>query len=147
VDIEAVLDRLMVASVSVWLDAEGKLRIDKDAPAELKNLVREHKPAIIDVRRAQDLMNSAGIRIIHLPLGQPALAYTLGTDLDQIRWAMTVLRMDSMPLVLNDEATHWMTWNQWRLRREFWNRARQEAQIRQSETQEQAKLQFGRKTA
>jgi len=147
VDIEAVLDRLMVASVSVWLDAEGKLRIDKDAPAELKNLVREHKSAIIDVRRAQDLMNSAGIRIIHLPLGQPALAYTLGTDLDQIRWAMTVLRMDSMPLVLNDEATHWMTWNQSRLRREFWNRARQEAQIRQSETQEQAKLQFGRKTA
>ena len=36
-------------------------------------------------------MNAAGIRIIRLPLGHLALAYPLGTDLDEIRWAMKVL--------------------------------------------------------
>ena len=102
-DAETVLDRLMEVGVSVWLDSEGKLRIDKGAPEEIRPLVREHKQALIDVKKAIALMNSTGIRIIRLPLGYRALAYRLGTDLDQIRWAMKVLRMGSMPLVINDE--------------------------------------------
>jgi hypothetical protein len=101
-DIEAVLDRLMEAGVSVWLDDEGKLRIDKGAPEEIKQLVREHKQELIDVRRAQEFMNRAGIRIIRLPLGHLALAYPLRTNLDELRWAARTLRMDSMPLVIND---------------------------------------------
>jgi len=52
-DVEAVLDRFSEAGVSVWLDAAGKLRIDKDAPAELKQLARQHKQELIDVRRAE----------------------------------------------------------------------------------------------
>lgn len=115
-DIEAVLDRLMEAGVCVWLDDEGKLRIDKGAPEELKQLVREHKQQLIDVRRAQDFMNRAGIRIICLPLGHLALAYPLRTDMEELRWAAGVLRMDSMPLVINDEALEWISPEEWRRR-------------------------------
>jgi hypothetical protein len=115
-DVEAVLDRLMEAGVSVWLDDEGKLRIDKGAPEEIKQLVREHKQELIDVRRAQDFMNRAGIRIIGLPLGQLALAYPPRTDLHELRWAAGVLRMDSMPLVINDEGLEWISPEEWRRR-------------------------------
>jgi hypothetical protein len=116
-DVEQVLDRLMTEGVSVWLDAAGKLRIDKDAPGELKNLVLEHKQQLIDVRKAQAVMNSRGLRSIRLPLGHLAVAYPLGADLDEIRWAMKVLRMDSMPLVINDEGLRWMSYGEWRRRR------------------------------
>lgn len=115
-DVEAVLDRLMEAGVSVWLDDEGKLRIDKDAPVELKDLVRTHKQELMDVRRAQDFMNRAGIRIIRLPLGELALAYPPRTDLDELRWAARILRMDSMPLVINDEGLEWISPEEWRRR-------------------------------
>ena len=115
-DVEAVFDRLMEAGVHVWLDAEGKLRIDKGAPEEIKQLVREHKQAIIDVKKAIAIMNTRGIRIIRLPLGHQALAYRPGTDLDEIRWAMKVLRMDSMPLVINDEGLEWISPEEWRRR-------------------------------
>ena len=147
-DIEAVLDRLMEASVSVWLDAEGKLRIDKGAPEELKDLVREHKQELTDVRKAQAVMNRPGMRCIRLPLGHLAVAYPLGADLDEIRWAMKVLRMDPMPLVINDEGLRWMTWDEWKLRRRVWDGSKDEPeQVRQSEPQKPQKLQFGRKTA
>jgi hypothetical protein len=116
VDVEAVLDRLMEAGVSVWLDEEGKLRIDKGAPEEIKQLVREHKQELIDVRRAQDFMNRAGIRIIRLPLGHLALAYPPRTDMDELRWAARVLKMDSKPLVINDEGLEWISPEEWRRR-------------------------------
>ena len=112
-DVELVLDRLMEAGVSVWLDAEGKLRVDKGAPVDLKDLVREHKRELIDVRRAQALMNSVGIRIIRLPRGRLALAYPLGANLDEIRWAIRILRMESMPLVLNDQGLRWVSYDEW----------------------------------
>ena len=115
-DIEAVLDRLLETGVSVWLDEEGKLRIDKGAPEEIKQLVREHKQELIDVRRAQEFMNRTGIRIIRLPLGHLALAYPLQTNLDELRWAARTLRMDSMPLVINDEGLEWISPEEWRRR-------------------------------
>ena len=115
-DIEAVLDRLMEASVSVWLDGEGKLRIDKGAPEEIKQLVREHKQELTDVRKAQAVMNRQGMRCIRLPLGHLAVAYPLGANLEEIRWAMRVLRMDSMPLVFNDEGLEWVSPEEWRRR-------------------------------
>jgi len=116
VDIEALLDRLMEAGVSVWLDAEGKLRIDKGAPEEMKSLVREHKQELTDVRKAQAVMNRPGMRCIRLPLGHLAVAYPLGANLDEIRWAMKVLRMDPMPLVINDEGLEWISPEEWRRR-------------------------------
>ena len=147
-DIEAVLDRLMEASVSVWLDADGKLRMDKGAPEEVKALVREHKQELTDVRKAQAVMNRPGMRCIRLPLGHLAVAYPLGADLDEIRWAMKVLRMDPMPLVINDEGLRWMTWDEWKLRRRVWDGSKDEPeQVRQSEPKKPQKLQFGRKTA
>jgi hypothetical protein len=115
VDIETVLDRLMEASVSVWLDADGKLRIDKGAPEDLKDLVREHKQELTDVRKAQAVMNRPGMRCIRLPLGHLAVAYPLGADLDEIRLAMKVLRMD-LPLVINDEGLEWISPEEWRRR-------------------------------
>jgi hypothetical protein len=125
VDIDAVLDRIMEAGVRVWLDAEGKLRIDKDAPPELKDLVREHKQELIDVRRAQDIMNRPGMRSIRFALGELAVAYPPGADRDEIRWAMHVLRMDSMPLVINDEGLEWISYEEWRRRQReaLWRRA------------------------
>ena len=101
-DIEAVHHRLMDAGVSTWVDVEGKLLVDRDAPSELKDLVRAHKQELIDMHRALALMNTTGIRIIRLPLGAFALAYPLGASLDEICWAAKVLRMDTMPMVIND---------------------------------------------
>jgi hypothetical protein len=43
VDFERVLCLLLDVDISVWLDASGKLLIDKGAPPELKDLVRAHK--------------------------------------------------------------------------------------------------------
>jgi len=146
-EIEAVFDRLMEAGVSVRLDSEGKLRTDKGAPEEVKQLVREHKQAIIDVKRAIAIMNNRGIRIIRLPLGHHAMAYPLGTDLEEIRWAMKVLGQESMPLVLNDEGLKWMTWNEWKLRPEVWARAKRQEPACEPKPEVQPKLKFGRKTA
>ena len=127
-EIVALLDRLSEAGVSVWLDAEGKLRIDKGAPEELKDFVRQHKQELTDVRKAQAVMNRPGMRCIRLPLGHLAVAYPLRADLREIRWAMKVLRMDSMPLVLNDDGLRWVTW-------------------REPKLQEPPKLRLGGKTA
>jgi hypothetical protein len=134
----------MEASVSVWLDAEGKLRIDKGAPEELKDLVREYKQELTDVRKAQAVMNRPGMRCIRLPLGHLAVAYPLGANLDEIRGAMKVLRMD-LPLVINDEGLRWMTWDEWKLRRRVWDGSKEESA--KPEPQKPPKLQFGRKTA
>jgi hypothetical protein len=107
-DVRMVLERLMGAGFSVWLDAAGKLLIDKDAPAELKELARAHKEELMDVCRAQAIMNRPGMRCIRLPLGHLAVAYPLKANLSEVRWAMRVLRMDSMPLVINDEGLKWV---------------------------------------
>jgi hypothetical protein len=135
-EIEAVLDRLNAADVSVWLDAEDKLRIDKGATPELKELVREHKQALIELKTAVRLMNTAGVRMIRLPLGHLALAYRLGTDLDEIRWSMKVLRKESMPLVINDEGLRSMTWAEWMLRQKLWTREGREEYLRQREAEQ-----------
>jgi hypothetical protein len=145
-EIEAVLDQLNAADVSIWLDAEDKLRIDKGAPPELKELVREYKQALSELKTAVRLMNAAGIRVIRLPLGHLALAYHLGTDLDEIRRAMRVLRKESMPLVINDEGLRAMTWAEWMLRQKLWTREDREEYVRQREA-EQARQKSRRNTA
>ena len=143
-EIEGVIDLLNEAGLAVWLDSEEKLRIDKGATPELKELVREHKQALIEVKAAVRLMNAAGIRIIQLPLGHLALAYRLGTDLGPISRAAKVLRKEEMPLVINDEGLRSMTWDEWKLRRPVWTQ--QEATPRREPEKEPA-LKFGRKTA
>jgi hypothetical protein len=115
-DIDAILNKLMDAGVSVWLDADDKLRINKDAPAALKELVRDHRQELVDVRKAQAILNGPGMRGIRLPLGQFAVAYPLGADIERIRWAMHMLQMDSTPLVINDEGFEWISYEEWRLR-------------------------------
>jgi hypothetical protein len=100
----------------VWLDADGKLRIDKGAPEEIKQLVRGHKQGLTDVRKAQDFMNRAGIRIIRLPLGHLALAYPPRIDMGELRWAAQTLHMGSMPQVINDEGLEWISPEEWRRR-------------------------------
>ncbi len=142
--VDAVLAQLHAAEVSVWLDTEDKLRIDKDATTELKELVREHKQALIDVKTAVRLMNTAGIRVIRLPLGHLALAYRLGTDLEPIHRAMKVLGKEAMPLVINDEGLRSMTWDEWKLRRPVWT---QQGELPRCEPQTAPPLRFGRKTA
>ena len=115
-DAEVVLQKLMEAGLSVWLDDNGKLLIDRNASPELKEMVRAHKQELIDVCRAQAIMNRPGMRCIRLPLGRLAVARPLKADIEEIRWAMRVLRMDSMPLVVNDEGFKWITYEEWRRR-------------------------------
>ena len=146
-DVETLLDRLQQAGVSVWLDAGGKLRIDKDAPAELKELVRANKQALIDVRTAQDTMNDAGMRIIRLPLGQRALAYPPSANLDEIRWAAAVLKLDSMPLVINDEGALWISYDAWLRRQPLSTRQDREKYIQQREAEEQARVKRRKRSA
>ena len=114
-DIEAVLDRLMEASVACGWTPTANCASTRGAPQDLKDLVREHKQELTDVRKAQAVMNRPGMRCIRLPLGHLAVAYPLGANLDEIRWAMKVLRMDPMPLVINDEGLRWITWDEWKL--------------------------------
>jgi hypothetical protein len=92
-------------------------------------------------------MNSAGIRIIRLPLGHRALAYPPGTNLDEIRWAARVLRMDSMPLVINDEGLRWVSYDEWRRRQPLWTKEDREKYLRQREAEEQEKLKARGRTA
>jgi hypothetical protein len=146
-NLEVVLDRLAEAGVSVWLDTEGKLRIDKDAPAELKDLVREHKQELIDVRCAHGLMNALGVRIIRLPLGYLALAYPPRASLDRIRWAASVLKMDSLPLVIHDEGLRWTSYEAWRHRQPLWTKAERDEYRRERALEDQAKLTRRRRTA
>ena len=144
IGIDAVVEQLNAAAVSVWLDNDGKLRIDRDAPVELKDLVREHKDALIEWRNAVHTMNAAGIRMIRLPLGGLALAYRLGTDLEPIRAAMKVLGKEAMPLVVDDEGLREMGWHDWQLRQR--NRVGSEGP-REATRQTTAAPRFERKTA
>ena len=107
-DVVDLLDKLSEAGVAVWLDQDGKLRISTHASAELKELVRTYKQDLIDIRKAQAIMNRPGMRCIRLPLGHLAVAYPLKANLSEIQWAMRVLGMDSMPLVINDEGLKWV---------------------------------------
>lgn len=99
-DIHLVLDRLNEAGVSVWLDGAGNLRITKGTDDEIKQLVREHRQLLIDLRQAQQFMDQAGIRIQRLPLGEFALRYPPGTDVSQLQWAAATLQMDDLPLTV-----------------------------------------------
>ena len=151
-DIEAVLDRLLDAGVSVWLDLDGKLRIDKEASAELKDLVREHKQELVDFRRAYALIESSGVRMIRLPLGELALAYPPRANLEAIRWAAGVLRLESMPLVIDDEGLGWISYDEWRRRQPLWTtedreRYRRERAAEAEEQEQREKLKRRRKTA
>ena len=144
IGIDLVVEQLNAADVSVWLDSDGKLRIDRDAPAELKDLVRERKEALIEWRNAVHTMNAAGIRMIQLPLSHLALAYRLGTDLELIRAAMKVLGKEAIPLVVNDEGLRETNWHDWQLRQR--NRFVAETP-REARRQTAAAPKFGRRTA
>ena len=148
-EIEALLDRLLEASVSVWLDGDGKLRIDKEASAEIKDLVREHKQALVDFRTAYALIESWGVRMIRLPLGELALAHPPRANLDEIRWATGVLHLESMPLVIDDEGFEWISYAEWRRRQPLWTAEDRERYRRErpAEAEEQEKLKRRRKTA
>jgi hypothetical protein len=113
----------------------------------MKDLVRQHKQELIDVRKAQALMNSAGMRIIRLPLGHRAVAYPPGANLDEIRWAMQVLRMDPLPLVINDEGLRWISYDEWRRCQPLWTKEDREKYLREREAEEQGKLTRRRRTA
>lgn len=134
-EIEAIIERLNSAEVSVWVDDEGRLRIGKEAAPELKALVREHKQALTEWRRALNFMNAAGIRTIRLPLGHFALAYPLGTDLDELRQAATVLGKENLPLVVSDENLRSISWSEWMLRQPLWTRQQREEYLRQREAE------------
>ena len=64
-----VLAQLSEAGVSVWLGREGALRIDSGASEEVKKLVRENKQALVDLCRAQEFVNAAGLRLVRMPMG------------------------------------------------------------------------------
>ena len=148
-NIEAVLDRLLDASVNVWLDLDGKLRIDKEASAEIKDLVRQHKQELVEFRRAYALIECSGVRMIRLPLGELALAFPPRANLDEIRWAAGVLRLESMPLVIDDEGLGWISYDEWRRRQPLWTAEDRERYRRERavEVEEQEKLKRRRKTA
>lgn len=142
-DIEAIMQRLNEACVAVWLDGEGKLRIDKDAPADLKKLVREHKQAVTDVRSAIAVMNASGVRIVPLPNCQFVFTYSPGTELESVRWAMKVLHHESVPLLSSDHDLRSSDWDEWKLRQPVKSEPRAEPGLPAAE---QAALEFSTKT-
>ena len=73
-----VLENLSEAGVSVWLGRDGALRIDSGASEEVKKLVRENKQALIDLCRAQEFVNAAGLRLVRMPMGGRGVAHPPG---------------------------------------------------------------------
>jgi len=144
-DVEVVLGRLLEVGVSVWLDAEGKLRIDKEAPAEIKALVREHKAEVIAVLRAQEIVNRSGLRLVRLPLGGFALAKPPGPLPEEVAGALRTLRLDHLPLVHNDDGGRWMPYREWLCRQPACDREDLLRWRKAREAEEQARLQRGRR--
>jgi len=112
-DVAEVFDRLGEAGVAVWLDEEANLRIDKDASAELKQLVRQHRVEVVAIINARTVMNRSRMRIVKLPLGGFALAKPPGPLPEEVVRAIKVLGMDAMPIVINDEECEWLPYREW----------------------------------
>lgn len=99
-NIHEILDRLDEAQITVWLDEGGNLRISKGAADEIKHTVRKHKQLLLDLRLAQDFMNSAGVRIKRMPSGGFALLFPPEAPLDRLHWAAATLEMQDLPLLM-----------------------------------------------
>ena len=108
-----VLGQLSEAGVSVWLGRDGALRIDPGASEEVKKLVRKNKQALIDLRRAQALVNDAGLRLVRMPMGGRGVAHPPSADQEQARWALGILGLAHLPLFLNDDACRWVSHSEW----------------------------------
>ena len=108
-----VLAQLSEAGVSVWLGRDGSLRIDSGAPELIKALVRENKQALIDLCRAQEFVNAAGLRLVRMPMGGRGVAHPPGADLEQVRWALGILGLAHLPLFLNDDDCRWVSYREW----------------------------------
>ena len=108
-----VLENLSEAGVSVWLGRDGALRIDPGAPEVIKALVRENKQALVDLCRAQELVNAAGLRLVRMPMGGRGVAHPPGADLEQVRWALGILGLAHLPLFLNDDDCRWVSYREW----------------------------------
>jgi hypothetical protein len=119
VDIEAVWAELNAAAVTVWLDDSGNLRIDKDATPDIKETARRHKEALVAVLRAQAVVSNARIRLVRLPLGNLALAKPPGPLPEDVRRAIETLRLDSLPLVINDAGLVSLPYRTWLLKEVF----------------------------
>ena len=144
-DRELVWERLLAEGVRVWLEAGGNLRIDREAPKELKQLVREHKPEVIAVLKAQDVINRSGIRHVRLPLGHFALAKPPGPLPEEVADAIRTLCLDHLPAVHNDAGGRWMPYDEWRRRQPLCDPEEREQWRRKREAEEQARLQRGRR--
>ena len=108
-----VLENLSEAGVSVWLGRDGALRIDVGAPEVIKALVRENKQALVDLCRAQEFVNAAGLRLVRMPMGGRGVAHPPGADLEQVRWALGILGLAHLPLFLNDDDCRWVSYREW----------------------------------
>lgn len=117
-----VLSQLSDAGVTFWLGQDGALRIDSGAPEEIKALARENKQALVDLCRAQDFANAAGLRRVSMPMGGRGVAHPPGVDLEQVRWALGILGLAHLPLFLNDDACRWVSHREWvRRQRPLWS--------------------------
>ncbi len=117
-----VLAQLSDAGVTFWLGQDGALRVDSGAPEAIKALARENKQALVDLCRAQDFANAAGLRLVHMPRGGRGVAHPPGVDLEQVRWALGVLQLSHLPLFLNDDDCRWISYDQWlRRQRVLWS--------------------------
>ena len=118
--LRTVIERLSAAGVTFWLGPDGALRVDSGAPEEIKALARENKQALVDLCRAQDFANAAGLRLVHMPRGGRGVAHPPGVDLDQVHWALSVLQLSHLPLFLNDDDCRWISYDQWLRRQPLW---------------------------
>ena len=139
-DVEQLWERLLAEGVGVWLDSEGKLRIDKRAPEELKQLVREHKPEVIAVLKAQEVMNRSGLRLVRLPLGGFALAKPPGPLPEEVIGAIKTLRLAQLPLVHNAEGGRWIPHHEWRRRQPLCDPKELEQWRRKQEAEREARI-------
>ncbi len=143
--VEEVFGQLMQTDVEVWLDSEGKLRIQSGAPVQIKNLVRQHKPAIVAVINARAVMNSSGVRIVRLPLGGFALAKPPGPMPAEAATAIEVLGMGQLPIVHNWAGLRRLTYRAWvreqvlDLSNPLWTEEEREAWRRSAEEEAAAK--------
>ena len=97
--------------------------------------------------KANAVMNRSGMRIKKLPLGGFALAKPPGPLPDEIVQAIKVLRMDSMPVVINDEGLRSMKYDEWLLRQPLCDPEDLDRWLREREAEEETRLRRRKRSA
>jgi len=107
VDIEAVLDRSWKRALACGSTPKANCASTR-VPGGTEGS-RPRAQAGVDGRAESAGRDEPSSMRASAAVGPPRRRLSARRDLDEIRWAMKVLRMGPMPLVINDEGLEWIS--------------------------------------